>query len=66
MSQVVKTQSMRASPYIGPFEERVRAWEARLAAAQDALDAWLQCQKVSVAALACTCMFGDLRKEVLC
>lgn len=44
--QVVKTQSMRASPYIGPFEERVRAWEARLSTAQDALDAWLKCQKV--------------------
>ncbi len=28
--QVIKTQSMRASPYIGPFEERVRVWEAKL------------------------------------
>ncbi len=28
--QIVKTQSMRASPYIGPFEERVRLWEGRL------------------------------------
>lgn len=28
--QVVKTQAMRASPYIGPFEEQVKAWEAKL------------------------------------
>jgi hypothetical protein len=28
--QIVKTPAMRASPYIGPFEERVCAWEAKL------------------------------------
>lgn len=28
--QIVKTQAMRASPYIGPFEERVKTWEAKL------------------------------------
>lgn len=28
--QIVKTQSMRASPFIGPFEERVKVWEKRL------------------------------------
>jgi hypothetical protein len=28
--QLVKTQSMRASPYIGPFEDRVKLWEAKL------------------------------------
>ena len=28
--QVVKTQAMRASPYIGPFEEGVKTWEAKL------------------------------------
>jgi hypothetical protein len=28
--QMVKTQAMRASPYIGPFEERVKTWEAKL------------------------------------
>jgi hypothetical protein len=32
--QVVKTQSMRASPYVGPLEERVRAWEAKLVLTQ--------------------------------
>lgn len=44
--QVVKTQSMRASPYIRPFEERVKAWEAKLVLTQDTMDAWLQCQQV--------------------
>ncbi len=43
--QIVKTQSMRASPYIGPFEDRVRMWEMRLGQAQDTLDAWLACQQ---------------------
>lgn len=28
--QVVKTQAMRASPYIGPFEDGVKTWEAKL------------------------------------
>lgn len=28
--QIVKTQAMRSSPYIGPFEERVKALEAKL------------------------------------
>lgn len=28
--QIIKTQSMRASPYIGPFEDRVRLWEVKL------------------------------------
>jgi hypothetical protein len=32
--QVVKTQAMRASPYIGPFEDRVRTWEAKLSQTQ--------------------------------
>ncbi len=32
--QIVKTQSMRASPYIGPFEDRVRLWEAKLSLTQ--------------------------------
>ncbi len=32
--QIVKTQSMRASPYIGPFEDRVRLWETKLGLTQ--------------------------------
>lgn len=40
--QIVKTQAMRASPYIGPFEERVKGWEAQLNKTQDILDEWLR------------------------
>uniref|UniRef100_A0A383V949 AAA+ ATPase domain-containing protein n=1 Tax=Tetradesmus obliquus TaxID=3088 RepID=A0A383V949_TETOB len=43
--QVVKTQAMRASPYIGPFEEQVKTWEAKLNQTQDILDEWLKCQQ---------------------
>eukprot|EP00899_Mesostigma_viride_P002516 jgi/Mesvir1/12265/Mv00478-RA.2 len=42
--QIVKTQSMRASPFIGPFEDRVRTWEARLNTMQETVDEWLKCQ----------------------
>ena len=43
--QIVKTQSMRASPYIGPFEERVRMWESKLNTMQEIIDEWLKCQQ---------------------
>jgi Dynein heavy chain, N-terminal region 2 len=32
--QTTKTQAMRGSPYVGPFEERVKLWDARLNLAQ--------------------------------
>ena len=36
--QIVKTQSMRSSPYIGPFEDRVKLWEKKLTTIQEVLD----------------------------
>ena len=41
---IVKTQSMRASPYIGPHEDAVKIWEDTLNQAQSILDQWLKCQ----------------------
>eukprot|EP00879_Flechtneria_rotunda_P022627 GHRR01023894.1.p1 GENE.GHRR01023894.1~~GHRR01023894.1.p1 ORF type:complete len:968 (+),score=348.72 GHRR01023894.1:492-3395(+) len=42
--QVVKTQAMRASPFIKPLEAGVTSWERLLLAAQELLDNWLTCQ----------------------
>lgn len=41
---LVKTQSMRASPYIGPHEESVKLWEDKLSMTQDIIDQWIKCQ----------------------
>jgi dynein heavy chain len=42
--QIVKTQTMLASPYIKPFEARAKDWEAFLVITQDVIDLWLKVQ----------------------
>ena len=42
--QIVKTQSMRASPFIGPLEKEALEWDETLNRLQEVVDNWLACQ----------------------
>ena len=42
--QIAKTQTMKGSPFIKPFENEIRGWEKQLVTANRIIEEWLNVQ----------------------